>query len=83
MAENPNDLIVQILVGSPEQIRAGNGETAVTVTQAAFRLGISGSRFHVLVKEGQIRACAFLGATGLYLESEVEALRSARREGRG
>ncbi len=72
------DTVVQIVVGSSEQIRSGRGETAVTQTDAAFRLKISPSRLSQLSDAGRLRPVAQLGRMLLYLESDVEALRADR-----
>lgn len=78
-----SELVLQIVVGTAENIRAGRGETAVTGTEAGARLGISGARIGQLAKDGILRPVTFFQGTALFLESDVEALRLERARARG
>lgn len=73
-------VLVQCVVGTPEQIRAGEGESAITIAQAAARLGVSVSSVRNLVRDGALASCAKFEKTQLFLERDVERLR-AEREG--
>lgn len=75
MARNPEDLVVYVLVGSPEQIKAGRGETALTIEQAAARLRLSISTTRRLVQSGRLPVVATFARTQLFRESDVERLR--------
>lgn len=71
-------LIVQCVVGTAEQIRAGEAETAITVAQTAARLGVSVSSVRNFVRDGALAPCAKFEKTQLFLERDVERLRAER-----
>ena len=71
-------LIPHVLVGTPEEIRAGKGRTAITITQAAGRLGVSELSVRNLIAKGALASVARFAGALLFLEQEVEQLRIAR-----
>lgn len=71
-------LLVQCVVGTAEQIRAGEGECAITATQAAARLGVSVSSVRNFMRDGALTPCARFEKTRLFLERDVERLRAER-----
>lgn len=71
-------LIVQIVVGTAEEISSGQGETAVTMAQVAARLGISITGVRNLVLRRQLTPCAKFDKTHLFVERDVEELRAKR-----
>lgn len=75
-----SERIVQVVVGTPEQIRAGVAETAVTTTQAAARLGVCENTIRNMVRSGEIVSCGRFSKTDLFLESDVERLRAQRHQ---
>lgn len=80
---SPDEIAVQIVVGTPDEIRSGRGETAVTPTEAGARLGVSSTRVSQLVKDGALRPVTYFQNTALFLEREIEALRQERARARG
>lgn len=77
------ELVVVHVVGTPEDIRAGRGESANTYAQAAVRLGVSVTALWQLVAQGELTPCAACGKTKLFRESDVEALGVRLRTTRG
>jgi hypothetical protein len=69
---------VQIVVGTPEMLKSGRGETAVTSQQAAAMLGVTGGRLLQLVKAGALEPCAKLGTAFVFREADVLALSAER-----
>ncbi len=75
MASNGSDLIVQIVVGTAEELSKGNGEVAVTLVEACARLRICERTFRKFMDEKIITSCARFGKTALFKTSEIERLR--------
>lgn len=71
-------LIVQCVVGTPEEIRAGQGETAITTAQTAGRLRVSENTVRNFVARGELAPCAEFAGAVLFRESDVERLRASR-----
>ena len=79
-------LIVVMLIGEPEQIRAGRGEVVITVAQACARLGLSESGLRQYINAGELVPVAKVAKARLFKEADVEELRNRmerRRERRG
>lgn len=74
----PRSLVVQILVGTPEEIRSGRGAPVVTAKQARQWLGLSEAGFRLLVTQGYLAPVGQVGKALLFLETDVERLRRER-----
>jgi hypothetical protein len=69
------DLKVQIIVGTEEDLRHGVGEVAVTIATIAAKLGVSVSRARGLIDEGVLAPVAKIGKTALFRVSDVEKIK--------
>lgn len=63
------------VVGTPEELAAGRGEIAVTITQAAARLGVSEKTLREWVEEGRIAPVGRCARIALFRTGDVEKLR--------
>jgi hypothetical protein len=73
--------IFTIYAESEEALRKGQGQVALTSTQAAARLGVHERRIRTFVTEGELTPCPEKsGCSPLYLEADVVELLEKRRK---
>jgi hypothetical protein len=75
MANGSSDLIVQIVVGTVDELAKGHGEVAVTLVEACARVRVCERTFRKFMEEGIISSCGRFGKTALFKTADVEKLR--------
>ncbi len=80
MAANPNpdEVLVQIVLGTARELSKGQGRVGVVATEAAAKLRVSERTFRTLIAQGAIEPRAMLMGAAIYDADEIEALRVAR-----
>ena len=73
--------IFMIYADTEQQLRAGQGEVALSSTQAAARLGVAERRIRNFVADGKLTSCPEKnGCSPLYLERDVMELLESRKK---
>lgn len=67
-------IVVQVVVGTAEEIRSGRGECALTTAQAAAKLKLSPTGLRILLDTGVLKPCAKFAKAFLFRESDVDRL---------
>lgn len=80
---DPNEKIVQIIIGTAQELAKGKGRTACTATEAAARLRVSERTLRYLIADGIIAPAARVLNADLFDTAQVEALREQRAKPRG